>query len=54
MKLIVENTVDAAREKHVLVVEKTDTVFKVTVGSVLHPMEDYYDYTATLPCFRTV
>ena len=40
MKLIVENTVDAAREKHVPVVEKTDTGFKVTVGSVAHPMEE--------------
>ena len=40
MKLIVENTVDAAREKHVPVLEKTDTGFKVTVGSVAHPMEE--------------
>ena len=39
MKLIVENTVDAAREKHVPVLEKTDTGVKVTVGSVAHPME---------------
>ena len=29
MKLIVENTVGAAREKHVPVAEKTDTGFKV-------------------------
>ncbi len=40
MKLIVENTVDAAREKHVPVLEKTDTGVKVTVGSVAHPMEE--------------
>jgi superoxide reductase len=40
MKLIVENTVDASREKHVPVVKKTDTGFKVTVGSVAHPMEE--------------
>ena len=40
MKLIVENTVDAAKEKHVPVVEKTDTGFKVTVGSIAHPMEE--------------
>ena len=40
MKLIVENTVDAAREKHVPVVEKIDTGFKVTVGSLAHPMEE--------------
>lgn len=39
MKLIVENTVDAAREKHVPVVEKIDKGFKVMVGSVIHPME---------------
>ena len=40
MKLIIENTVDAAREKHLPVVEKTDTGFKVTVGSVAHPIEE--------------
>lgn len=40
MDLIVENTVDAAKEKHVPVVEKTDNGFKVSVGSVLHPMEE--------------
>ena len=34
----VENTVDAAKEKHVPVVEKTETGFKVKVGSVAHPM----------------
>ncbi|MFO7962829.1 MAG: desulfoferrodoxin [Desulfobacterales bacterium] len=40
MKLMVENTVDAAREKHVPVVEKTTDGFKVKVGSVPHPMEE--------------
>jgi superoxide reductase len=40
MKLYVENTVDAAREKHVPVVERTAEGFKVKVGSVTHPMED--------------
>ncbi len=40
MKLLVENTVDAAKEKHVPVVEKTTEGFKVTVGSVAHPMEE--------------
>jgi len=40
MKLYKENTVDAAKEKHVPVVEKTADGFKVTVGSVAHPMED--------------
>ncbi|HQN19054.1 MAG TPA: desulfoferrodoxin [Syntrophobacteraceae bacterium] len=40
MKLFVENTVDAAKEKHVPVVEKIDGGVKVTVGSVAHPMEE--------------
>jgi superoxide reductase len=35
-----ENTVDAAKEKHVPVVEKTAGGFKVKVGSVAHPMEE--------------
>jgi superoxide reductase len=35
-----EHTVDAAKEKHVPVVEKVDGGYKVTVGSVPHPMED--------------
>ena len=39
MKLMVENIVDAAREKHVPVIEKTAAGFKVKVGSVAHPME---------------
>ena len=40
MKLMKENTVDAAKEKHVPVVEKTADGFKVKVGSVAHPMEE--------------
>ena len=40
MKLLVENTVDAAKEKHVPVIEKTATGVKVKVGSVAHPMEE--------------
>ncbi|RLB06790.1 MAG: desulfoferrodoxin [Deltaproteobacteria bacterium] len=40
MKLLEENTVDAAKEKHVPVVEKTPSGVKVKVGSVAHPMED--------------
>ena len=39
MTLQVENTVDAAKEKHVPVIEKTATGIKVKVGSVAHPME---------------
>ena len=40
MTLIQEGVTDAATEKHVPVVEKTADGFKVTVGSVAHPMED--------------
>ncbi len=40
MKLYEENTVDAAVEKHVPIVEKIDGGYKVKVGSVLHPMEE--------------
>ncbi len=40
MKNYVENTVDAAKEKHVPVVEKIPGGFKVKVGSVPHPMEE--------------
>ncbi|WP_424245529.1 superoxide reductase [Elusimicrobium posterum] len=37
MKLLVENTVDAAKEKHVPVIEKTETGYLVKVGAVEHP-----------------
>jgi len=40
MKLMAENTVDAAKEKHVPVIEKVSGGVKVKVGSVAHPMED--------------
>jgi superoxide reductase len=40
MKLLAENSVDAAKEKHVPVVEKIEGGYKVTVGSVPHPMEE--------------
>jgi superoxide reductase len=40
MKLFLENTVDAAREKHVPVKETTGTGLTVKVGSVPHPMEE--------------
>jgi len=40
MKLMKENTVDAALEKHVPVIEKTEDGIKVKVGSVPHPMQD--------------
>ena len=40
MKLMVENTVDASKEKHVPVIEKIAGGYKVKVGSVAHPMEE--------------
>jgi len=40
MKLVKENTVDASKEKHVPVIEKTEKGIKVKVGSVPHPMEE--------------
>ncbi|MGQ9678439.1 MAG: desulfoferrodoxin [bacterium] len=40
MKLLVENTTDAAKEKHVPVIEKTTEGYLVKVGSVSHPMEE--------------
>lgn len=40
MKRVAENTVDASKEKHVPVIERLPNGIKVTVGSVLHPMEE--------------
>ena len=40
MKLMTENTVDAAKEKHVPVVEKKTDGILVKVGAVPHPMEE--------------
>ena len=40
MTLVTENTVDAAKEKHVPVIEKIDGGYRVKVGSVTHPMEE--------------
>jgi superoxide reductase len=39
MQHLTENTVDAAKEKHVPVIEKIDGGVKVKVGDVAHPME---------------
>lgn len=39
MSLLAENTTDAAREKHVPVIERIEGGVKVTVGSVPHPMQ---------------
>lgn len=46
MKLMKENTVDAAKEKHVPVIEKTADGYRVRVGSVEHPMtgEHYIEW----------
>ena len=40
MQLMEENTVDAALEKHVPVIEETAEGILVKVGSVAHPMQD--------------
>jgi superoxide reductase len=40
MRLIKENTVDASREKHVPVIERTGGGIKVAIGSIPHPMEE--------------
>lgn len=40
MKLMIENTVDASKEKHVPVIEKVPGGYKVKVGAVPHPMEE--------------
>ncbi len=39
MKRLIEQTADAATEKHVPVIEKIEGGYKVKVGSVPHPME---------------
>ena len=40
MKLYEENTVDAAKEKHVPVIQRTASGVKVSIGAVPHPMEE--------------
>jgi superoxide reductase len=40
MMLLKENSTDAATEKHVPVIERTDNGFLVKVGSNPHPMEE--------------
>jgi superoxide reductase len=39
MRVLKENTVDASKEKHIPVVEKSKDEILVKVGSVPHPME---------------
>ena len=50
MRRFAENTVDAAVEKHVPVIEKTDAGIKVDVGSAPHPMakEHYIEWVQIL------
>jgi superoxide reductase len=40
MVLLTENTTDAAKEKHVPYIEKTQYGYKVSVGKAAHPMEE--------------
>lgn len=40
MTLMVENTTDAAREKHIPVLEETAKGAKIKVGTIAHPMEE--------------
>lgn len=40
MELLKENTKEASLEKHIPVIEKIDGGYKVSVGSIPHPMED--------------
>ncbi|MDP3990984.1 MAG: desulfoferrodoxin [Candidatus Nealsonbacteria bacterium] len=39
MELLVEKTEDVGQEKHVPLIEKTETGVRVNVGSIPHPME---------------
>ena len=39
MTLLEPNTVDAAHEKHVPVIDETGNTVRVSVGSIAHPME---------------
>ena len=50
MNLQVENTTDAAVEKHVPMIEKTETGFRVSIGAVAHPMtaEHYIEWVEVL------
>lgn len=40
MKLFEEKTADKSTEKHVPVIEKIPSGYRVTVGTTLHPMEE--------------
>ena len=55
MKHLVPNTVDAAVEKHVPIIEKDGENYTVTVGSTLHPMTDehYIEFIQLITKART-
>ncbi|MGC9132682.1 MAG: desulfoferrodoxin, partial [Candidatus Micrarchaeia archaeon] len=40
MELLKEKTEDVGKEKHVPVIEKTQTGVRIKVGSIAHPMEE--------------
>ncbi len=40
MELLIPNTVDAAVEKHIPIVEINENEVVVTIGSVIHPMDE--------------
>lgn len=52
MKLLVENSVDAAKEKHVPVLEGNSNQVTVKVGSIPHPMEEKH-YIAFIEVITT-
>jgi superoxide reductase len=57
MKLLAENSTEAAKEKHVPVIEKAADGFKVSVGSIVHPMEadhfiEWIELLADGLCYR--
>ncbi|PKN78167.1 MAG: desulfoferrodoxin [Candidatus Cloacimonetes bacterium HGW-Cloacimonetes-1] len=45
MNLLTENSVDAAKEKHVPVIQEIANGIKVVVGAVPHPMEEKHYIT---------
>ena len=52
MKLMKEGSTDGAMEKHVPVIEKIEGGYKVTVGSVAHPMDEnhYIEWIELVEC----
>ena len=40
MQELIANSKEAATEKHIPIIEREENVIKVTVGEVLHPMEE--------------